>query len=108
ALVFICLLGITAGVLSLVSKLRYLAGILLLFYMAALLAAYTLEIVTITLNYASFYVALSAFPALLSSAVLTFPYENYTKPETRAILFIQEFGKCCGWESHYNYSWSPA
>ncbi|WP_411022891.1 hypothetical protein [Salmonella sp. s51228] len=108
ALVLICLLGITAGVFSLINKLKYLAGILLLLYMGALLAAYTLEIVTITLNYAAFYVALSAFPTLLNSAVLQFPYNDTTKPETRAIIFIQDFGKCCGWESHYNYSWSPA
>ena len=108
ALVFICILGILAGVFSLITKLRYLAGILLLLYMATLLAAYTLEIVTVTLNYASFYYALATLPGTLSAAVLTFPYNDTSKPETRAILFIQQVGLCCGWESHYNYSWSPA
>ncbi|WP_411024938.1 hypothetical protein, partial [Salmonella sp. s54836] len=108
SLTFICIVGIVSGVLSLIEKLRYLAGILLLLYMAALLAAYTLEIVTITLNYASFYYALTTLPGTLSSAVLTFPYNDTSKPETRAIIFIQQVGQCCGWESHYNYSSSPA
>lgn len=107
AVAVLAVIGILAGVASLFARFRYLAAMLLLLYIAALFAIYTLQVITLSLDFSQYFASkgqastniYQSFKALLQGEDLGF--------NSSAAVFVeavQATAMCCGFNNGSDYA----
>ncbi|KAI6658644.1 hypothetical protein LOD99_15442 [Oopsacas minuta] len=108
ALILLSILGILAGVFSLINRLRCLAAALLLLYAAIIFALYTLEVIAVSLDFSQFFAIKddvnATIEAEFNSLLISDMYLNMSRIEF--FFQWQNDNECCGWTdgSAYNTS----